>query len=116
VIERNSVALLARDLNFSKSVLNSYVKNGRNTNYYNWQFRYKTEEPWKDPENKLAPRCIKATNVNSGETLTFNSLRECAKRLGVKDRDSIVLRIRNGQPYKNYLFKEIESALEETLE
>lgn len=46
----------------------------------------------------------------------FNSLRECARKLNIEDRKAIVLRIRNGQPYKNYLFKEIESALEETLE
>ena len=116
VLEAESRSAIARLTNVPINIVNTYVKNRKLTTYNDWHFRVKSEEPWGDPEEKLKPRCIEVTVISTGEKMIFRSLRECARGLGVIDRKGLALRIRNGNPYGNYLLREIESALEETLE
>lgn len=105
IIEAESRNEIARKTGVPKCIVRSYIKQRKNLSYNDWQFRFKSEEPWTDPEWKLAPRCIEATNLTTGVTQIFQSLRECARELGIEERRTIAKRIGSGIPYKNYLFK-----------
>ena len=107
VLDAESRNEAARKTGVPRGIVKNYVKNGRNIAYNDWQFRFKSDEPWENPEEKLMPRCIAATNLSTGEVKVFSSIRACSKDLSIEDRKAIVLRIRNGNPYQNYSFREM---------
>lgn len=107
VLEADSLGDLAALCGISKAAATSAVKQDCSKVTSGYLIRVKTDEPWPEELKYYGslPKCILATHPANGE-LTFVSLRKAAEHFNV-DKTVISVRLKNGQPYKHWTFREI---------